>query len=223
MIRRAARPDIGYTTLSNEPPNDPGLSWGAKGMLWYLLCKPDDWEAKMSILFEASSDGEHATRSDFKELEQAGYIQRTKGFDDQTGRVVWDYVVFDTPQVRPPTQPAREKKPKAEPSAAQESSVATPLAPRKRTGGVYDFSQGLPEAVTQFLIVHNCPWHWEEDLAKFCFNREMGDPTAYMLGVLKRWLLRGDGTPPARERTTTTKSEDVYAERRKKMFQLPTN
>ena len=33
----------GYSVLSNIPATDKDLSFEARGMLWYLLTKPDDW------------------------------------------------------------------------------------------------------------------------------------------------------------------------------------
>ncbi len=252
MIRRAQRPDTGYTTLSNDPPNDPHLSYGAKGMLWYLLSKPEGWQAKMSILFEASSEKEHATRTIFKELEESGYVQRFKHFNEETGRVEWDYIVFDSPQAvqepapthqesppatspppatgNPPraTSPARRTS-EARPARVTQSLsdgfvqarsaglLASPAAPASK-GQVYDFSQGLPERVVEYLRKPQCRWHWAEDLAIYLSAREMGDPSSYMIGVIAGWI-RGDrGRPPDRDLPTTTRPHDPNAERRRKML-----
>jgi hypothetical protein len=189
-------------------------------MLWYLLSKPEGWQAKMSILFEASSEKEHATRTIFKELEQSGYVQRIKHQDELSGRIEWDYIVFDTPQQAESTARHAEMAEASARAVGKPRPVAPlePTAAPVRRGGVYDFSQGLPERVLQFLATPQCRWHWAEDLETFCFGREMGDPSAYMLGVIKRWI-RNDGRPPDRERPTTTeKPRDPNAERRKKML-----
>lgn len=221
MIRRAQRPDTGYTTLSNEPPNDPTLSFSAKGMLWYLLSKPEEWEAKMSTLFHASTDGEHATRTAFRELEEAGYVRRVKSYSSTTGRFAYDYIVFDSPsqgdQVAAKASQSTAKAHEAKPKGAEHLRPAPALAPSRR-GGVYDFSQGLPEPVQDFLRRPECRWHWGEDLETHCYGREMGDPSAYMLGVLKKWLRGDPGRPPDREKTTTTPKVDVNAEQRKRML-----
>lgn len=190
-------------------------------MLWYLLSKPEGWQAKMSILFEASTEKEHATRTIFKELEDAGYVKRIKHFDAETGRIGWDYIVFDTPQQAESTVRHAEMAEASARATGKTRSVAPlePTAAPVRRGGVYDFSKGLPERVLQFLATPQCRWHWAEDLETFCFGREMGDPAAYMLGVLKRWIAGDPGRPKDRERPTTTeKPRDPNAERRKKML-----
>jgi hypothetical protein len=224
MIRRAQRPDTGYTTLSNEPPNDPDLSFAAKGLLWYLLSKPEDWEAKMITLFDASTDGQHATRSAFKELETAGYVQRLKTYDPRTGKFAYDYIVFDSPsqgdqvavkaqEFKPPTHGTQAIRPSPLPASPRRGEAT------KLRGGPYDFSKGLPESVQDFLRRPECRWHWGEDLETYCYGREMGDPSAYMLGVLKKWLRGDPGRPRDREReTTTTPKVDVNAERRKRQL-----
>ena len=227
MIRRAQRPDTGYTTLSNEPPNDPTLSFSAKGMLWYLLSKPEEWEAKMSTLFHASTDGEHATRTAFRELEEAGYVQRVKSYQPATGRFAYDYIVFDSPSLGDQVAAraaAKAQEPKSPTSGAPQLTLgalphpAPTLATPTRRGGIYDFSQGLPEPVRDFLRRPECRWHWGEDLETHCYGREMGDPSAYMLGVLKKWLRGDPGRPPDRDETTTTPKVDVNAERRRRLL-----
>ena len=43
MIIRAARPHQNYTVVHNELIEDSQLTWKARGILVYLLSKPDHW------------------------------------------------------------------------------------------------------------------------------------------------------------------------------------
>jgi hypothetical protein len=66
-----------YVIMDTRPlGNDPRLSWKAKGMLAYLLGKPNDWTVRIGDLVKRASDGEHAVRTGLDELEKCGYITR---------------------------------------------------------------------------------------------------------------------------------------------------
>lgn len=86
-----------YSVIANQPINDSNLSWGARGMLAYLLSKPNHWQVRMSDLEQQSPAGEHATRTIVKELETAGYMWRTRT-KDKEGKFNWITTVFETPR-----------------------------------------------------------------------------------------------------------------------------
>lgn len=85
-----------FSVLSNEPFNEKSLSWKAKGLLAYLLTRPDNWKVQVEHLRKASTDGRDSIYSALKELIQAGYIQRNIKRDDngRTGGV--EYIVSET-------------------------------------------------------------------------------------------------------------------------------
>lgn len=74
-----------FTIIGNELINDPTLSAKAKGIMLYLLSKPDDWEVRLTDLVEHFSDGDYAIRAGVEELELAGYIVRMQ-MKGATGR-----------------------------------------------------------------------------------------------------------------------------------------
>jgi len=37
-----------YSVISNQIASDPNISWGAKGLLFYLLTRPDNWQTKIT-------------------------------------------------------------------------------------------------------------------------------------------------------------------------------
>jgi len=97
MIIRAARPHHNFTVVHNELIEDDRLTWKARGLLVYLLSKPDHWRTTGAYLASQSPEGLHSVRAGLQELERAGYIRRIR---KQNTRGQWSTytVVFDKPQ-----------------------------------------------------------------------------------------------------------------------------
>jgi len=75
---------------------DKKLSWKAKGIMAYMLSKPDNWTFYMDELIQHSTDGKASFRSGFNELREMGYVKRhpiRKG-----NRIVkWETIVLENP------------------------------------------------------------------------------------------------------------------------------
>lgn len=85
-----------YSVISNVHLQDETLSWKAKGILSYLLSKPDNWQVYIAHLKNQSTDGRDATASGIRELINAGYISRDYTRNEvgqMTGR---SYVVYES-------------------------------------------------------------------------------------------------------------------------------
>ena len=97
MIIRAARPHQNYTVVHNELIEDSQLTWKARGILIYLLSKPDHWRTTAAYLASQSPEGIHSVRAALQQLERAGYVRRIK---KQNRRGQWSTytVIFDRPQ-----------------------------------------------------------------------------------------------------------------------------
>lgn len=91
-----------YFSLSNDIVNNPDISWKAKGILAYLLSKPNDWKVYANDIIEHSKDGETAVRAGINELIAAGYIIREKLRDDMGKIKEWEYTVLENPDVENP-------------------------------------------------------------------------------------------------------------------------
>lgn len=87
-----------FTTIDRETINDDRLSFRARGLLVWLLDKPDDWRCDSDSLAMAASEGRDAIRTALRELAECGYIRRTK---TQTSRGQWitETMVFERPPV----------------------------------------------------------------------------------------------------------------------------
>ena len=106
-----------FSVICNTFLRDERLSWKAKGVLAYLLSKPDDWEVKVVDLIKRSRDGREAVYSAINELLSIGYMQRTA--ERFKGKFVGcEYILFETgmPQVAnlPVTENPNAEKPDSE-------------------------------------------------------------------------------------------------------------
>jgi hypothetical protein len=92
--------DKGYFLASNQPFNDKRLSWEARGVMGYLLSKPDGWECHSYDLINQTSAGRHVIKRIISELQKAGYVHR---FRKSEGRntIKWITEVYETPELNP--------------------------------------------------------------------------------------------------------------------------
>jgi len=98
MIIRVNKKDQPYVLVSKELINDKSLSLKAKGIMVYLLSKPDGWHVRIGDLINQNTDGEKAVRSGVKELKEAGYMVPVIERDPETQRVLkYDYEVREKP------------------------------------------------------------------------------------------------------------------------------
>lgn len=72
-IHRAPKPAGTFYTAHRGYLDDPRLSFKAKGVMTYLLSKPDGWKLNISDLMAHATDQEHAIRSGLAELREHGY------------------------------------------------------------------------------------------------------------------------------------------------------
>jgi hypothetical protein len=75
MIVRYTRSADPFARVPRVTLNDPRLTWKAKGILAYLLSKPDDWIVRRRDILAHGKGGDEAIREGFKELEAAGYAE----------------------------------------------------------------------------------------------------------------------------------------------------
>lgn len=88
-----------YVMLDKFSVNDSGLSWKAKGLLAYLLSKPDDWQVYERDVIAHARDSRDSVRAGLKELEAAGYIQRAQARNESGRFAEKEYRVFERPLV----------------------------------------------------------------------------------------------------------------------------
>lgn len=72
------------------------LSWEARGLHSYLMLKPDNWEVYIESLKKAGPAKKDKLQRMLKELEAAGYLNRTRVHDPETGRFKTITEVYET-------------------------------------------------------------------------------------------------------------------------------
>lgn len=86
-----------FVQIDKNMLSDKNISWKAKGILSYLLSKPDGWITYLTDVEKQSTDGKDSVSSGVKELEKAGYIERKR--IREKGRFKgWEYNVYEYPQ-----------------------------------------------------------------------------------------------------------------------------
>ena len=67
-----------FVMIDRRPIENPALSWRAKGILTYLLSRPDNWIVRLEDLVKRSPDGVYAVRAALKELIDAKHVTRSE-------------------------------------------------------------------------------------------------------------------------------------------------
>jgi hypothetical protein len=83
----------GFTQISNSMLEDNQLSWRAKGLLAYMLSRPDNWKINKADLLKRGTEGRDAMQGALKELKDLGYLHiysKTSG-NGQIAEWVWEY------------------------------------------------------------------------------------------------------------------------------------
>ena len=83
----------GFTQISNSLLEDTRLSWRAKGLLCYMLSRPDNWKINKTDLYKRGTEGRDAMTNALKELKQLGYLHvyPNKNAQGQVEGWVWEY------------------------------------------------------------------------------------------------------------------------------------
>ncbi len=82
-----------FSIVSNQSANDKRLSIKAKGIMFYLLTKPDDWTIRVTDIANNTSSGLDMVKGTLKELVKFGYAKLTKG--DINGKFGSFYTVYE--------------------------------------------------------------------------------------------------------------------------------
>ena len=100
-----------YTVMANFHLRDRNLSLKAKGVMSFMLSLPDTWDFSMEGLAICSKDGVDSVRSALKELEDSGYLVRSRARDEKgkVGKAIDD--LYEKPALEKPIleNPIQEK------------------------------------------------------------------------------------------------------------------
>jgi len=94
------RKDTRFFAASNESFEDARLSWEARGLMGYLLSKPDGWEVSVIDLRKKGPAGDEKLRRMLAELRKYGYMNRIR-ITLPNGRFTWLSEIFESPSQNP--------------------------------------------------------------------------------------------------------------------------
>lgn len=92
------RKDARYFVASNVPFNDARLTWEARGVMGYILSKPDNWIVRMSDLIKQGPASIRVIKRIMAELKQYGYITR-EIYKSADGKFHWNTTIYETPEL----------------------------------------------------------------------------------------------------------------------------
>ena len=101
-ITRAPRPTSNFYLLDKKISEDKRLSWAARGVLIFLLGKPDHWTVSPAALTNETKGLKRSTGRDgvyaiLKELADVGYLQIADDRDASGSFAGTNYTVSETP------------------------------------------------------------------------------------------------------------------------------
>lgn len=98
---RTKKQDNPFVQLDKHFIEDNSLTFKAKGILSYILSKPDGWQVRIKDLVNHTADGKGAVSSGLEELMLKGYVFKfqERGEGGQFGD--WVYEVYERPEYNP--------------------------------------------------------------------------------------------------------------------------
>jgi hypothetical protein len=131
MITRAPRPTSNFYLLDKAISEDKRLSWAARGLLIFLLGKPDNWTVSIAALVNETAGASRSTGRDgvyavLKELKEAGYLRIVGNRKDGGTFAGADYLVSESPHTDSPdtASPDTDLPDTASPDAANPTLIS---------------------------------------------------------------------------------------------------
>ena len=96
IFRTHKRKEDPFVRVDKDLVNDSRLGWDTRGLLTYLLGKPNDWTVRMSDLMQQGPAKLTALRRMIKEAEAYGYMRRER-HQGRGGKFIWITHVYEVP------------------------------------------------------------------------------------------------------------------------------
>ena len=100
-----------YTVMSNYHLREKNMSLKAKGLLSIMLSLPNDWDYSINGLATLSKDGKDSVMGALNELEEFGYLVRSRTINEKGQFLGYDYDIYENPNTENPNtvKPNTEK------------------------------------------------------------------------------------------------------------------
>ena len=144
--------NTGYTVMSNHHLRNKELTLKAKGLLSQMLSLPEDWDYTLAGLSYINREKIDAIREAVRELERAGYIQRSRERDEKGRLRGTDYIIYeqppnlDLPTLENPTleNPTQEKPTLENPMQLNKDIQKTDLPKKEKSNTDLSSNHSIP-------------------------------------------------------------------------------
>jgi hypothetical protein len=123
MIIRIEKRQHPFVQIDKRPLENPKLSWKAKGLLAYLMSRPNDWKIYMAQLVKVSTDGRVAVQAALAELRAAGHASIRQIRSPDNRRAVGSEWVIHEEALRSGFPDSQEKLTLSETTATKNDSI----------------------------------------------------------------------------------------------------
>ena len=179
----------GYTVMSNHHLRNKELSLKAKGLLSQMLSLPEDWDYTLAGLSLINREKIDAIREAVRELENAGYIQRSRERDEKGRLRGTTYVIYE--------QPPKLDLPTLEKPTLDNPTLEKPMLEKPTLEN--------PTQLNKELLKTNLP-------KKEKLNTDISSTHSIPFRSLNPSPLEDAAQPPERKRKETTDAYSVYEE-----------
>jgi hypothetical protein len=151
IIIRATHRDQAFT-IDQRTIEDETLSWAARGLLSYLLSRPDGWTLRVEELCECGDLGRDGIYSLLNELREAGYMTYEQERDEY-GRIRrGTYTIYETSDLPGLDVPDTVGQDPADPVSADGAVKFVAWIPEHVRGRALDLVADLSPEDAQILI-----------------------------------------------------------------------
>jgi len=88
-----------FAIITKQAIDDDRLSWGARGLLTYLLSKPPEWQISVKHLVKQSPHGQRHVYARLNELKKYGYATN-EAVREKGTFIRWDWTIYETPYLQ---------------------------------------------------------------------------------------------------------------------------
>ena len=116
-IIRATHRDRAFT-IDQRTIEEDSLSWASRGLLSYLLSRPDGWTLRVDELCECGDLGRDGIYNLLNELREAGYVTYERERDEYWRIRRGSYTIYETPDLPDPDAPDTVRQDPDDPASA---------------------------------------------------------------------------------------------------------
>jgi len=213
--------DDKYFTASNEPFNDERMHWETRGLLAYLLSKPNHWQTRVDDLVKKGPAGRDKIRKMLRDAQAHGYMNRTR-IARKNGTFYWVTDIYESPSLNPSPQSSggfsrsgfsRSGKPVDVVITEEVNTEAatTRATPAQNIYALYEQNIGaltplIADALKDAERTYGA--EWIADALKLAVTNNKRN-WKYCEAILKRWKVEGkdDGSAPPSGKKRTGKPQ----------------